>query len=596
MTEGGVGAEPQETIERAWVLLRENQPPRQVLALLADISPGDSRFAKAQHIRGICAARQGDHRRAMDLSLDAIRHGEQSDGVWLNLARSAVAVGMPDEPLALLRDLLARISTPQLYPFATQLMRVLDFANKEPHPGKDLAFDTLLLPVLAELLKRRDMDKAMAFESLLYEFHVKATETEAHFARCMEGIAPLFAEAAHAWRRELPPPPQPEMTPPYKVGFFIHNATMLAHIEVLLNTLKGYRMLDEQPFEPTVYCFSGKSPPMELALAQLGVRLVMLNERFPETRESSWGRILRLRELLSEEGVQELVWVSLVTMLPLAFGLRIAPVQTWWAMKYRNFSSDDIDGYVSGSALTRYGMLGGRRWRMAMLGVDDWYDASLEAQALDIRSSLKDQVVVATLARTEKMGDPAYLDSLTAILKAHPQVLFLWAGREEKAEVVQAFKAAGVHDRTRFIGWVNTRLYAQVADIFLDTFPFPCGFTLFQAMAAGKPVVLYDSAEAAQTGLWNFLKPLVDGDEGTPEEREELRSIIGDAENPLISVARTPADYVRHVGRLIENIDARSAAGDASRRFIERYFSDPRAMAASYARHFVELIEQGGPS
>jgi glycosyltransferase involved in cell wall biosynthesis len=583
---------PQDAIQQAWTLLQQNPPTQEILALVEPISAGQPHFAQAQHVRGVCAAREGDAERAKALLIDAIRHGEQSSAVWLNLAGAAAAIGLPDDALSMLLKLLKRISTPQLFPFALQLLRVLGFANKERHPRKDVAFTKLLLPMLSTLLDRRDMDGAIAFEAQLYEYYVKPTETEAHFAWCMGKIAPLFTASAHYWRDELPPMSQSALAPPYRIGFFIHNASMLAHIEVLLNTLKGYRMLDDQPFEPTVYCFSGKNLQMEQALSRLGVRLVMLNELFPETQRSSWQRLLRFRELLSEEGVQELVWVSLVTMLPLAFGMRLAPVQTWFAMKYRNFSQEDIDGYVTGSALTRFGTLCGRRWRMAMLGVDDWYDPSVEAEAATLRAPLKDRLVVMTLARTEKMEDPAYLLALTSILKAHPGAFFLWAGREESPAVINAFERAGVLDRTRFIGWVNTRLYAQVADVFLDTFPFPCGFTLFQAMAAAKPVVIYDSPEAAQTGLWNFLKPLVDDDEGTAEERAELRSLIGDDADPLISVARTPEQYVRHASRLIGDAEARAAAGEASRRFMARYFSDPRVMGSSLARHFVELIEE----
>jgi len=583
---------PQDVIQRAWGLLEQRQPPSEAAALVAHIGTGHPLFPQAQHVRGVCALRQGHGEQAKALLVDAIRQGDSSTNVWLNLTATATMIGLPDDIVSMILDLMKRIAPHQLAAFAVQVLRAAGFGTKERSARKDAAFLKIALPVLSILLDRREMDGAMAAESVLYEGYVKSTETEAHFAFCMERIAPLFSRASHAWRDELPALPQPSLEAPYKVGFFIHNASMLAHIEVLLNTLKGYRMLDEQPFEPTVYCFGGKSPPMEQALAALGVRLVMLNELFPETQRSPWQRVLRFRELIAQEGVQEVVWVSLVTMLPLVFGLRVAPVQTWFAMKYRNFSNEDIDGYVSGSALTRFGLIGGRRWRTAMLGVDDWYDPAVEAQAAQLRAALGDGVVVMTLARTEKMQDSAYLQALAAILVAHPEAIFLWAGREEDPKVAAAFKAAGVLERTRFIGWVNTRLYAQVADVFLDTFPFPCGFTLFQAMAAGKPVVIYDSAEAAQTGLWNFIKPLVEDGEGTAEERAELRTFIGDDADPLIALARSPEDYVAHAGRLIGDADARARAGEASRRFMARYFSDPRVMGSSLADHFMDLIAE----
>lgn len=581
----------EDALARAWTLLREQRPPAEALALVPDIQSGEPHFGRAQHLRGLCALRLGDPTEARGLLVDAMRHGELTGGLVLSLAEAVAGSGPTDEALQAMLAALGRLDPKQMFPFMQQLTRALGLAKTQPAAGRDAIFEKLLLPLLAQLLARRDMDNALRLEILIFEDYVKATETEAHFGAAMAKISPLFTEAGHAWRAELPPLPQPALTPPYRIGFFIHAASMLAHIEILLNTLKGYRRLDDQPFEPTVYCFSGKDTAMEAALAAIGVRLVMLNERFPEAIDSSWQRLLRLRELLSEEGVQELVWISRVTIMPLAFAMRIAPVQTWFAMKYRNFSHPDIDGYVSGSALTRYGTLSGRRWRMAMLGVDDWYDATVEARAADIRAQLGGAVVLMTLARTEKMRDPAYLGALVALLQAHPKAVFLWAGRDEDPLVVAAFREGGVLDRTRFIGWVNTRLFAQVADVFLDTFPFPCGFTLFQAMAAGKPVVIYDSPEAAQTGLWNFLKPLLEDGEGTAEERAELEGFVGDAANPLIPVARTPEEYARLAGRFIDDLEARAAGGRAARGFMERYFSDPRVMGSSLARHFVELIE-----
>lgn len=588
---------PEDRLREALSRLEQNRPAPDILGLVADIADGQPGFAQAQYLRGVCAFRTGDPEQSRILILDAIRKGEQTTRAWVAMARAAGALDLHPDVMARLRNILPLSQTRQFGPFLLQVMEALGFSGDEASPRKDRIFAELLLPVLAALLKRREMDSALALEGFIYTHYVKVTETEAHFAHCMEQIAPLFTASAHAWRDELPPLPQPALTAPYRIGFFVHNASTLAHIEVLLNTLKGYRMLDEQPFEPVVYCFRGKSPAMEQALAELDVRLVMLNERFPETERSPWQRLLRLRELLSADGIQELVWVSLVTMLPLAFGLRMAPVQTWLAMKYRNFSHPDIDGYVTGSALTRFGTMAGRRWRMGMLGVDDWYDPGLEEKAAQARASFGEGLVTMTLARTEKMQDPAYLAAVVEILKTHPHVQFLWAGREQSPAVVEAFREGGVLRQTRFMGWVNTRLCAQIADIFLDTFPFPCGFTLYQAMAAGKPVVAYASPEAAQTGLWAFLKPVIEDGEGTTEERAELESFLGGEAEPLIAIARTPQEYVRLAGRLIDDAAARAAGGEASRGFIARYFSDPRRLGESIGRHLVELIEerQAGP-
>lgn len=589
MSEAGVPTDP---IQAAWALLQQGRSLDEVEAVVGPISAGELNFAQAQHIRAVCALRRGSPLTAKTLLFDAINRGELTTTTWTHLALVAVALNMPADIMAGFSKVFSRLSVQNLLPFLVQILKTLGFWTKTWTPQKDVIFERILLPLLAVLLERRDMDAALEIELMIYEFYVKPKEEETHFSKIMERVSELFTQSGHGWRAHLGEIHQGDFSKKHKVGFFIHNASMLAHIEVMLNTLKGYVALEDQPFEPIVYCFSGKSQAMEEALSSMGVRLVMLQSRFPESASSKWGLLLRLRELLAEEGVQQLVWVSLVVMLPLAFGMRMAPVQTWWAMKYRNFSQEDIDGYVTGSALTRFATLNDRRWRMGLLGVDDWYDATLSEQAAALRAPFKDRVILMSLGRTEKMRDPAYLGAVVSVLQAHPQTVFLWAGREESPAVVEAFRVGGVLERTHFIGWVNTRLYAQVADIFLDTFPFPCGFTLYQAMAAATPVVIYTSPEAAQTGLWNFLKPVLEGREGDADEASELRGFVGEPTRPLISIARTPEEYVGHAGRLIRDVDARRAAGDASRRFMARYFSDPRAMGRSFARHFVEIMEE----
>jgi hypothetical protein len=584
--------QPNDPIEAAWARLRQGGAAAPVRALVQPISQGHPQFGLAQHIRGVCALKDGDPKSAKALLIDAIEQGNLRPEVWLSLGYAAAALDMPDDILILLAAMLPQVAPDALRPFLKDLLQALGFLKSGSSAHKELVFNRLLLPFLSQLLERRDMDAALRLEVLIYQNYVKPREEEQHFAQCMERLEPLFTKAGHYWRQALEPIPSPPLAAPYRIGFFLHSASMLAHVEVLLNTLKGYQALEDRPFEPIVYCFGGKTFAMERALAEIGVRLVMLNERFADTEDSEWRRLLSFRQLLAEDGVQQLVWVSLVTMLPLAFAMRLAPVQTWWAMKYRNFSQPDIDGYVTGSALTRFGELHGRRWRMGLLGVDDWYDPALESQAAAIREPFQNNLILMTLGRTEKMQDPAYLHAIVSLLQTHPETVFLWAGRTESPAVAQAFKAGGVYERTRFVGWVNTRLYAQVADIFLDSFPFPCGFTLYQAMAAAKPVVAYASPEAAQTGLWSFLKPVLEDSEGEPEDRIVLRRLIGDTDSPLIAVAHTPEDYVALAGRLITDAQARRASGQASQQFIARYFSDPRVMGRSFARHFVELIEE----
>ena len=85
----------------------------------------------------------------------------------------------------------------------------------------------------------------------------------------------------------------------------------------------------------------------------------------------------------------------------------------------------------------------------------------------------------------------------------------MWAGREEDPFISNAFKDAGVRDKTEFIGWVNTSLFANVLDLMLDTFPIGNSITAFQAMEAGTPVIMRKSTGEIRT-LDLLLNPRLD--------------------------------------------------------------------------------------
>lgn len=580
-------------IQRAVALLNAQQPPQQVIDAVSTISSASSYYGQAQHIRAIATFQMGQPKQAIPLFLDAIALGERTPVVCLNLAHAAAVSGVtPDVLAVLLQGLTQWTSAEHLIGLTLQIADLFRFTKESPLEQTTALYQQLFLPLVRWACDNRQMDYALFLEGMLYERYVKALETEEHFGRCMEQIAPPFTAVGHYWRHQLGAAPAPMLNGATKVGFFIHNASMLAHIKVMLITLAGYRRLKDQPLDLTVYCFSGKCEELEVALGKLGVRLVMLNEIFPNTHHSSWQRLLQFKDLLATEQVAVLVWISLVLMMPLAFAMRLAPIQVWFALKYHDMALNEIDGYLTGSALTRFATRWGRRWRMLMVGANDWYDPNQTAQATAIREYWGGKLIIGTLARTEKMTDPTYLQAMVEILQSNPNVMFLWAGREPREEVVSSFRAGGVLQQTHFIGWVNTQLYAQVFDIFLDTFPFPCGHTLLQAMAAGKPIVMYDSPEAAQTGLWNFIQPLVDGTEGSPQERREIQSILGEGASPAISIARSPEQYVYLANRLIRNDDLRQSAGMASSNFICRYYSNPILTASGLVWHILDLTDK----
>lgn len=73
--------------------------------------------------------------------------------------------------------------------------------------------------------------------------------------------------------------------------------------------------------------------------------------------------------------------------------------------------------------------------------------------------------------------------------------------------------------QTLYIGWIDIAMYSQVLDIFLDSFPFVCGFTALESMGAGVPVVLMATSENGSPDLDQLICPSFRSDEVSAKDR-----------------------------------------------------------------------------
>ncbi len=462
-------------------------------------------------------------------------------------------------------------------------------------PQADALFHKLVVPAIALFAEQGRFELLLTIESHLYNSYIKFRENEEHFARSyralMDGMrAGGIKFGALIKKTEFKRPIG--VPKPYKVAFLVHSASMLAHIETLLAMLRGYRQQPFQPFLPYVVVLGGYDPRLDQALQAVGAKPVFLKQ-VAQQAKSHAARLDALRQVLVQLDIPVLVFVSVVVSMPFVFAARLAPVQIWWAMKYHTLESPEIDGYLCGGTISRFKMLGGRQWRAAPHGANDWFDAALTPKAREIKAGLGAwRLVLGSYGREEKLRDPAFLEVVCRILKAYPDCCFLWTGRTQDPVIEGAFKAHGVTGQTRFIGWVDTKVYAQVLDVFLDSFPFPAGFTIYQAMAAGVAAVLYEVPEA-DIGIQNSISKLYFGEEGEAADQQNVAQIFAkDSDAPLYLLAKDVEQYYALACKVIENAAFRHAVGQAGKRFIEEYMSNPARMGEGYARHIDEVARE----
>lgn len=469
------------------------------------------------------------------------------------------------------------------------LLALLGLDRASPVEWNVALAERVLRPWLAQALGSGCYEDAFELEQDLYSKVTVTKETEAHFRRCVSLWWDLAADAGRRLGSE-PAPLAPGALP--RIAFFLHSPKMLAHVRTLLGMLEGLARLRPAPIEPVVYVFYSFSAELDTALAAHGVRVVYIDRAGKGGLRGGYAKLLELRARLAADRVDALVWVSVVTMMAFAFGMRIAPVQIWWAMKYHSVELPEIDGYLTGGGVSGgIKTIAGRRWRVGPVAAADWFAPQLAQPAREKRAALGVfRVVFASLAREEKLRNPAFLQAVARILRELPDAAFLWTGRERLAEVQEQLEALGVAQRCFFIGWVDTRLYAQVIDVFLDTFPAPCGFTLYEAMAAARPVVLYACPESENNGLHALVAPLFAREEGTEADWRSIECIFRPDGEKLYLRAASVEEYVAYALRLARDPGFRQRAGEAGRAFVQAYMSDRERVARIYAEHLIAIL------
>jgi glycosyltransferase involved in cell wall biosynthesis len=476
----------------------------------------------------------------------------------------------------------------------TALLGLAAFSKQSDPQWNRMLFEEWLLPCMKRALAADRLNAALIIEGAILNEYVAQTETEEHFSASVLRWKEDMRTAGRRFGDDLGAYPQAARRSPPRVAFFVHQISSLAHVRLMLDVLEGHASLDVPLFEPVIVCFRGcANEAMKERVARLKVEVVEIMK--PDQDGVGIAELRSLRELLARRGMDAIVWVSTVMSMAFSFAMRVAPVQIWWAMKYHGLELEEIDGYLTaGSIAGGTRRIGERDWRAGPIAAEDWFAPALASEAGRVRDSYAGhRVLYGCFGREEKLNSPDFLDAVAQILQAVPDAGFLWTGRHQHPRIQASLEAAGVADRCHFIGWVNTRLYAQVIDVFLDSFPFPCGYTLYESMAAGRPAVLYASAEAAETGARSMIEPLLLGESGSAGDRERARAIFRPRSGEdLYLCAQDPAGYVALATRLAADEALRSQAGSAAHAFIEQFMSDRGRVARIYGRHLLDIIER----
>lgn len=566
--------------------------------LLGKLRQSDPAYPMARFIMGLLknmSGRPEESFRHLDAALQMGVSPLEGLPVYAEAIAACSDLSVLDKPVLRLRDsLLAQVQIPASHGLILEVLHKSGIGAGTWLERREWLVRELLLPVFLRAWERDQHDLAFAIELLYYNQHLKQNETEACFSSGIKAYQDAAVASGLRLNQALGPVAMPVEGALWRMVFLLHHESLLAHVDFLINMLRSYLSQSLRPYQPIVFTLGGRDEAMRKVFADMGVMVVAIGEFCAPGHDSMSDKLLLVRKAVAENQVHALAWISSCVFLPFAFAMGLAPVQIWWAMKYHSLDLPLVQHRLTGGGVGRYHDVDGDAWRNGVMGLGNLYDEHLHAPAAVIREKYAGKIILGTLGREEKLRDPQYLAAVCCILQENPDTVFLWTGRVQERAIQARFEAEALEQRTFFIGWIDTRLYAQVLDIFLDSYPFPCGFTAIQTMAAGKPIILHDTREAHETGVVAMLSSILDGRDGDEQDRAQLQALLG--QDSRIPICQQPQQMVQHARRLIDDAAWRQQCGEAAQKAAQRYYGRTDLMGLSFSAHLMEMLASRFPA
>ncbi|MBF0444196.1 MAG: glycosyltransferase [Magnetococcales bacterium] len=488
-----------------------------------------------------------------------------------------------------LPNTMQRIAVENRYVAVNVALTLSAFYTNKTREWMDSIATMAIVPLLLNEARIGSINCALYIESLLAQYWIKLEETEEHYEKCYSLWVETFVEAGEKISRSLPTINTIHYTETDNqmpvIGFFLQQESMLAHVEMLLTALTAVQKQQTKYFVPRVYTLTGNDENMQKAFSAINVEVV--SGRNTEIVEG----FIKLRSQLHQDKVAALVWISVPNLLAFAKGLGVAPKLIWWSMKFHPTAFEGLDGYFTIShGLKTTSTIMNRSWRIIPTRLTIFSkltDPGTEKTARKLKQNFGTSVVAGTFSREETIATKPFLSLITKILQKNKQLHWLYTGKKNHLDIQKAIIDAGVSSQASYIGWIDTRLYSQIIDIYVDCWPLGGGVTVTQAMACGKPYV-YMTNGGSMVMDTMIADVLVDP-EIPQETANKLRQIFGNGEFLLAAIDEN--QYMQFVQKLIEDVEFRRVVGNAYRTWTEKFMTDSSALADIFSNHILQCAK-----
>ena len=431
------------------------------------------------------------------------------------------------------------------------------------------------------------IDTAFFFEQKIYQTFITKCETEEAFNFGLELTKDSATQAGTRVKNKLGDKNLEFSNSKPIIGFFFHNASMLAHISNVHGYLSSAYDKGYPDFVPVLFCLGGRNKEFEEAYSTIDVKVIYLDINLNDPTKkvhSVASRLIQLRTLCEQLKVDKIVWGCLASFMPFAFNMRLAKEQIWWSQKWQNFNFNGLDKRIFSFNKDFVQDQFGQPWFGGWFQRNSWLGKVRNNDVKNIRDEFAGKIILGSLCRTEKINNFEFLNTISDILRRHDNVVYLWAGRQEEAAIYDHFVQEGVESKTRFIGWVDTSIYASAFDIFIDSFPAGSGITALQAMEAGTPVVMRQCDLTNSKGLEMLFGSLMISEQTINSKSRTECKLKETSYADVMVIAKNSAEFINEVDQLIKNHPYRVSFGKSCQALIKDKLCSPSASEIRFTK------------
>lgn len=348
---------------------------------------------------------------------------------------------------------------------------------------------------LGQLAEDGRLDQALSLEPSYYNQLVKKIENEENYYLGFKNHSKIFFRLGVSERLEKPVYGKN----PNKLAFIAHTSVLLGHTEVMVNLIKAWKKSHGHVI-PYFVGLTPMAPNLEHLLRENDILYFSPNHRKLPTELVGW-----CAEVLQKNDIETAVWLSTPCWVSYFFGRGLAKKQVMWSLKFHPLNlGEDVIHIGFGKRSEKSLVINQKEWISYSPPLSlSCYQPSIK-EIEDVRSQFSGKYIFGTLARTEKFNSEKFIEAVSNILKACPNAIYMYTGRERSKLLEISLAKQGLDGQLAYVGWVDTNLYAAALDCFLETFPFGCGITSLQALSHNVPVVtLWDENTVARVYFEN---------------------------------------------------------------------------------------------